>query len=89
MCHKKSIYVSVAHNDCVIELDHYGRYIRQVKTQERMISPKRMCVNDTGLLYVEQGEMPAEEVWAINMKTRGTLQTCQTKMDLSITWFEQ
>ena len=91
VCHKKSIYVSVVHNDCVIELDDYGRYIRQVKTQERLISPKRMCVNDTGLLYVEQGEMLAEEVWAINMKTRspGTLQTCQTKMDLSVTWFEQ
>ena len=79
VCHNGSIYVSVAHNNCVVELDEFGQYIGQVVTGERMISPKRLCVNDRGLLYVEQGEIPAKEVWAIDMKTcsPGAL-PCQT-----------
>ena len=51
-----------------------------------MRQPGKMCVDDTGRLYVTHGEwMNKKEVWVID--TPGALSTQQTNMNLSVTWW--
>ena len=96
VCHGRSIYVTDYNNDRVDELSVDGRHVRQLIRGQGVRRPVIMCVDDTGRLYVAQGEYEEKcEVWVI--ETTGTptdtqatpgdrILTKQTNMTLSVTW---
>ena len=95
VCHGHSIYVTDHHNNRVDELSVDGRRVRQLIREQGVRHPGRMCIDDAGRLYVEQGGPGNEEMWVI--ETTGTptdtqatpgdrILTQQTNMNLSVTW---
>ena len=95
VCHGHSIYVTDHHNDLVDELSVDGRHVRQLTREQGVRWPVRMCVDDTGRLYVEQGEPGKREVWVIETTVTPTdtqatsgdrIHIQQTNMNLSVTW---
>ena len=63
--HGHSIDVTDFDNHCVDELSVDGRHVRQLIKGQGVWEPRRMCVDDTGRLYVVQGEYREREVWVI------------------------
>ena len=86
VCHDHSIYVTDCDNHRVDELSVDGRHIRQLISDQGVRRPGRMCVDDTGRLYVAQGERCKEEVWVIETTVTDRILTKQTNMNLSVTW---
>ena len=95
VCHGHSIYVTDHNNDRVDELSVDGRHVRQLIRKQGMRRPGSMCVDDTGRLYVGQGEEGKDQVWVIETPvtltdTQAThgyrIFTQQTNMNLSVTW---
>ena len=95
VCHGHSIYVTDFHNHCVNELSNDGRHVRQLISEQTVRWPDRMCVDDTGRLYVQQGGYRKEEVWVIETTATPTdtqatpgdrILTQQTNVNLSVTW---
>ena len=97
VCHGHSIYVT--------DYDYVdGRHVRQLIRKQglwALISgqgvrrPTMMCVDDTGRLYVAQGESGKREVWVIETTVTPTdtqatpgdrILTQQTNINLSVTW---
>ena len=73
VCHGHSIYVTDYDNDRVDELGVDGRHVRQLIRGQGVRWPRRMCVDDTGRLYVTQGELgKKKEVWMIETPTTPT-----------------
>ena len=95
VCHGHSIFCATGcYNLCVGELSNDGRHVRQLISGQG-VRTSRMCVDDTGRLYVVQGGYKKGEVWVI--ETTGTptdtqatpgdrILTQQTNMNLSVTW---
>ena len=94
VCQGHSIYVTDYVNHRVDQLSNHGCHIRQLISEQGARRPRSMCVDDTGRLYVAQGEDGEREVWVI--ETTGTstdtqattgdrLLTEQTNMNLSVT----
>ena len=91
VCHGHSIYVMDCDNHHVDELSVDGRHVRQLISEQGVRWPVRMCVDDTGRLYVAQGGRKYE-VWVIETTatptdTGGRLLTQQTRMEMSVTWW--
>ena len=95
VCHGHSIYVTDCHNHRVDELSVEGRHVRQLIRGQGVMWPNTMCVDDTGRLYVVQGEYREREVWVIETTVTPTdtqvtpgdrILTQQTNMNLSVTW---
>ena len=95
VCHGHSIYVTDRDNNLVDELSVDGRHVRQLIRGQGVRSPFRMCIDDTGRLYVAQGEQGKREVWVIETAVSSTdtqvtlgdiILTQQTNMNLSVTW---
>ena len=96
VCHGHSIYVTDYINHCVDELSVDGRHVRQLIRGQGVRQPVMMCVDDTGRLYVAQGDYGKREVWVIETTVTptdtqaaspcGRLLTHQTNMNLSVTW---
>ena len=95
VCHDHSIYVTDHNNDHVDELSVDGRHIKQLIRGQGVWCPCRMCVDDTGRLYVAQGGRGKYEVWVIETTVTPTdtqaapgdrILTQQTNMNLSVTW---
>ena len=91
VCHGHSIYVTDYDNHSVDELSVDGRHVRQLISEQGVRKPGRMCVDDTGRLYVAQGGRKYE-VWVIETTatptdTGGRLLTQQTRMEMSVTWW--
>ena len=95
VCHGHAIYVTDYDNHRVDELSVDGRHVRQMIRRQGVRRPVMMCVDDTGRLYVAQGEPGKREVWVIETTVTPTdtqatpgdrLHTQQTKMNLSVTW---
>ena len=95
VCHGISIYVTDSHNHHVDELSVDGRHVRQLIRGQGVVCPTSMCVDDTGRLYVVQGEYGDREVWVIKTKVTPTdtqatpgdrILIQQTNMNLSVTW---
>ena len=95
VCHGHSIYVTDFGNHHVDELSVDGRHVRQLIREQGVRWPTRICVDDTGRLYVAQGGPAKREVWVIETPVTPTdtqatpgdrLLTQQTNMNLSVTW---
>ena len=95
VCHGHSIYVTDYAIGCVDELGVDGRHVRQLISGQGVRRPVRMCVDDTGRLYVVQGVRGNQEVWVIKTASTPTdtqatpgdrIRTQQTNMNLSVTW---
>ena len=84
VCHSRSIYVTDFDYHRVDELSVDGRHVRQMIREQGVRRPGRICVDDTGRLYLTQYGCVEQEVWVI--KTQGTLLTQQTYINLSVTW---
>ena len=94
--HGHSIYVSDCHNNRVDELNDAGRHVRQLISDRGVRQPNRLCVDETGHLYVTQGEQGKQEVWVLDTTaTTSDTQTAspdvklllqQTSMDINVTW---
>ena len=63
--HGHSIYVTDCNNHCVDEFSFDERHVRQLFGEQGDWRPSRMCVDDTGRLYVAQGDDEKKEVWMI------------------------
>ena len=83
VCHGRSIYVTDLNDDHVDELSVDGCHFRQLIRGQGVRRPTMMCVDDTGRLYVVQGE-EKQEVWVI--ETPGGILIQQTNMNFSVTW---
>ena len=96
VCLGHSIYVTDFGNHCVDELSVDGRHVRKLIRGQGARLPCRMCVDDTGRLYVTQGEYEELcEVWVIETTVTPTgtqaspgdrILIQQTNMNLSVTW---
>ena len=95
VCHGHSVYVTEPYNHRVDELSVDGRHVRQLIRGQGMGWPFRMCIDDTGRLYVAQGGDKEREVWVIETTVTPTdtqatpgdrILTQQTNMNFSITW---
>ena len=67
VCQGHSIYVTDLHNRRIDELSDDGRYVRQLISQQEVMFPRRMCVDDTGHLYVTQGKYGNKQVWVLEI----------------------
>ena len=67
VCHSHSIFVTDINKHSVDELCVDGRHIRQLISRQDVRFPTRMCVDDTGSMYVVQGEGGKREVWVIDL----------------------
>ena len=98
VCHGHYIYVTDSNNHRVDELSDDGRHVRQLIRGQGVWWPRSMCVGDTGRLYVAQGRKGEDEVWVIKKTATptdtqaaspgGRLLTQQTKMEVSVTWWD-
>ena len=95
VCHGHSIYVTDGDNHRVDELSVEGCHVKQLIRKQGMRRPGGMCVDDTGRLYVVQGEQGKQEVWVIETTVTPTdtqvtlgdrVPTEETNMNLSVTW---
>ena len=91
VCNGHSIYVIDWPNHRVDELSVDGRHVRQLIRGQGVWEPRRMCVDETGRLFVVQGEYGKQEVWMIETTvTQDTpgdrMLIHQTSMNLSVTW---
>ena len=87
VCHGRSIYFTG--DDTVRELGTDGRLLRKIITKH--LWPSKLCVDDTGRLYVDQGS--EDEVWVIEKRPTDTHATSGDKreagsgiMSTSIIW---
>ena len=94
VCQEHSIYIADSNNDRVDELSVDGRHIRKLIRGHSISWPSRMCVDDTGRLYLAQGEPGKEEVWVIETKTTPNDSQIQPvvllthqSMEMSVTWW--
>ena len=93
VCQGDSIYVTDFHNHSLDELSVDGRHVRQLFREQGVSYADRLHTEDTGRLYVAQGEyMAKREVLVIETTVKQAspgdkLLTQQTKMNLSVTWF--
>ena len=97
ICHGHFIYVAHFHNHRVDELSVDGRHVRQLIRGQGMRKPIRMHVNDKGRLYVAQGD-GKKDVWVIETTAistdkqtaspGGRVLTQQTRMEMSVTWWD-
>ena len=95
VCHSNSIYVIDSDSNRVDELSVDGRHVRQLIREQGVRWSTRICVDDTGRLYVVQGGRGKREVWMIETTVTPTdtqatpsdrILTQQTNMNLSVTW---
>ena len=85
VCCNDSIYVSNPNYHRVEELDVNGFHMRQLLAQQ---DPRKVCVDDSGLLYVQQGSI--REVMVIDTPKHAPedihVLTEQTKLELTVNW---
>ena len=96
VCHGHSIYVTDPHNNRVDELNDDGRQVRQLISQQGVIQPTRLCLDEERRMYVAQGGIGGIEVWVIETTATpcdtqtaspgGRLLTQQTRIEMSVTW---
>ena len=83
VCCNDSIYISDPNNHRVDELNVNGVHMRELLKQQ---DPRRVCVDDLGLLYVQQGHICEVMVIDTPIQDPEIVLSQQIKLELTVNW---